>query len=812
MDNQTGVSLNRRLFKWSLEEIRHGQLWPISIALTLIIACVFALSALAERMEQVLVKQGKDALTADLVYSSSNPIPPLLLDTIYAQKELSESKLTRFSTMAFSEEQMQLVTVKAVDSNYPLRGELQLDDGKQTSNKVRSGQLWLDERVLSLLEVAEGDTVTLGDADFVISGKIVQEPGLSFNPFQQMPTVYIHESDIEKTGALRVGSRVRFNLFLLGNEESLEAAKNAVTLTPSDRWRDQDSGSRNNEMFDRTTQYLSLTVAIVIIMAATTLVLTCQNYVAGRRKTVAMLKSLGASKGWLRRWLFTQIVILFVLGATFGVFSGYLLEIFLRIPLTDLLPSPLPSYGFTPVLVAFITCILIGVPALGIPLLGLINTSAVNVMQMSKEETKWHRYLLVLVPIIPMIVAYQNNTLVWMVLGGIVLLFVLLGVISIAIVKVINKLPISASMKLAVSRINRSSIASALQFGALGLSLMLLAVIWLVRTDLLQDWQQTIPENAPNVFAINIAPYEVDEYLATIDGQSIERSQAFPIIRGRISGINGTEAKDDDSVNKEAESLSRELNFTWVEQLSDPNSIIEGTWTTKTGVSVESEVASDLNLKIGDELSFTINSQTVNATINSIRNVEWREMKPNFYFIFTPDVLTSLPATWMVSFRVDEQESSILKSLSRAFPTVSLLDIRAMGNKIRGLLTQLIWSVTVLASLGVVAGLLLIFTLLRLSLSQRQDEIRLYRTLGASKKRVTSTLWSEYGLMAVTAGLVASFGAEVSVASIMRFGFDLDGQLHPTLWLALPLISFMVLAIVINSLIKKLLQPIKGSE
>lgn len=812
MDNQTGFSLNRRLFKWSLEEIRHGQLWPISIALTLIIACVFALSALAERMEQVLVKQGKDALTADLVYSSSNPIPLPLLDTIYAQKELSESKLTRFSTMAFSEEQMQLVTVKAVDSNYPLRGELQLDDGKQTSNKVRPGQLWLDERVLSLLEVTAGDTVTLGDANFVISGKIAQEPGLSFNPFQQMPTVYIHESDIEKTGALRVGSRVRFNLFLLGNEESLEVAKNVVTLTPSDRWRDQDSGSRNNEMFDRTTQYLSLTVAIVIIMAATTLVLTCQNYVAGRRKTVAMLKSLGASKGWLRRWLFTQIIILFVLGATFGVFSGYLLEIFLRIPLTDLLPNPLPSYGFTPVFVAFLTCILIGIPALGIPLLGLINTSAVNVMQMSKEDTKWKRYLLVLVPIIPMVVAYQDNTLVWMVLGGIVLLFILLGVISIAIVKVINKLPISASMKLAVSRINRSSIASALQFGALGLSLMLLAVIWLVRTDLLQDWQQTIPENAPNVFAINIAPYEVDEYLATIDGQSIERSQAYPIIRGRISGINGTEAKNSDNVKKEAESLSRELNFTWVAQLSDPNSIIEGAWTTKAGVSVESEVASDLNLKIGDELSFTINSQTVNATINSIRNVEWREMKPNFYFVFTPDVLESLPATWMVSFRVDEQESSILKSLSRAFPTVSLLDIRAMGNKIRSLLTQLIWSVTVLASLGVVAGLLLIFTLLRLSLSQRQDEIRLYRTLGASKKRVTSTLWSEYGLMAVTAGLVASFGAEVSVASIMRFGFDLDGQVHPTLWVALPLISFVVLAIVINSLIKKLLQPIKGSE
>lgn len=812
MVNQVNFSLNRRLFKWSLEEIRHGQLWPISIALTLIIACVFALSALAERMEQVIVKQGKDALTADLVYSSSNPIPPILFDTIHAQPSVSKSELTRFSTMAFSDEQMQLVTVKAVDSHYPLRGDLQLDNGKTTLSNVESGQLWLDERVFSLLEVTVGDTVTLGDADFVISGKILQEPGLSFNPFQQMPTVYIHDSDIERTGALRLGSRVRFSLYLVGLDEYLEKIKASVTLTPSDRWRDQNSSSRNNEMFNRTTQYLSLTVAIVIIMAATTLVLTCQNYVSGRRKTVAMLKSLGASKVWLMRWLFIQIVILFAIGAIFGVLSGYLLEIFLRIPLTDLLPSPLPSYGLTPVYISLITCILIGVPALGIPLLGLINTSAVNVMQVSIHKTSWRTFSLVLIPFIPMIIAYQSNTLVWVVLGGIVLLFLLLGVMSIFIVKLVNKLPISASMKLAVSRINRSSFASALQFGALGLSLMLLAVIWLVRTDLLQDWQQTIPENAPNVFSINIAPYEIENYLETLDEQQIERSIAYPIIRGRVAGINGVEAKNYQKVKKEAESLSRELNFTWVDTLADTSSIIDGSWTLASGVSVESEVAADLNLKIGDELSFTINSQTVSATVNSIRNVEWREMKPNFYFIFTPDVLETLPATWMVSFRIEESQSSILKSLSREFPTVSLLDIRVMGNKIRELLTQLVWSVTVLASLGVVAGLMLIFTLLRLSLSQRQDEIRLYRTLGASKKRVTNTLWSEYGLMAITAGLVASLGAEASVASIMHYGFELNGQLHPTLWIALPIISFAVLAIVINSLIKKLLRPIKGSE
>ena len=808
----TGASVNQRLFRWSIEEVRHGQLWPISIALTLIIACVFALSALAERMEQVVVKQGKDALTADLVYVSSNSVPRPLLDTIESKKSVSRSEMTRFATMAFSDEQMQLVTVKAVDSQYPLRGELILENGSGQINHVGPGELWLDERVFSLLEVNMGDVVTLGDAQLQVSGKIIQEPGLSFNPFQQMPTVLIHFSDIDKTGALQLGSRVRFNLFLTGSETHLNQIKNSVTLSPSDRWRDQDNATRSNDMFQRTTQYLSLTVAIVIIMAATTLVLTCQNYVSGRRKTVAMLKSLGASKRWISRWLLTQILLLFVIGVTFGLIFGVSLEILLRVPLTDLLPEPLPGYGMKPALIAMTTCILIGVPALGIPLVGLVKTSAVNVMQNIDQKTSWKTYALVLVPLLPMLAVYSGNTLVWLVIGGILALFIVLGIISVFIINIINRLPLSTSMKLAVSRIRRSSIASTLQFGALALSLMLLAVIWLVRSDLLQDWQQTIPQDAPNVFAINIAPYEQQEYLNVLDTNAIERSEAYPITRGRISHVNGVDAKSRQQVDKESDSLSRELNFTWATDIPERNLVLQGEWSDSTGVSIESDVAEELNISIGDELTFVINSQSVKAIVNSIRQVNWREMKPNFYFIFTPDVLENLPATWMVSFRITDDQTHLLNKLSREFPTVSLLDIRTMGDKIRSLLTQIIWSITVLAALGVVAGVLLIFTLLRLSLSQRQDEIRLYRTLGASRKRITNTIWSEYGLMAVTAGIVASLGAEISVASIMSIGFDLQTKFHAYLWAALPMIAFIVLVVVVSSLLGKLLQPIRGVD
>jgi putative ABC transport system permease protein len=801
--------LNKRLFSWSIEEIRHGQLWPVSIALTLIIACVFALSALAERMEQVIVKQGKDALTADSVFISANPIPQPLLDLIQVE-QLESSQLTRFSTMAFSDNSMQLVTVKAVESNYPLRGEMILEGADNAaSNHVEPGELWLDERIFSQLEVEVGDSVTIGDADLTITGRISQEPGLSFNPFQQMPAVLIHNSDVEATGAIQPGSRVSFRLFLNGDDALLKTAQDSIELTPSDRWRTQDSASRTNDMFESTTQYLSLTVAIVVIMAATTLVLTCQHYVASRRKTIAMLKSLGASKQWIIKWLSVQVSLLFVIGAVLGITIGIGLEFLLRIPLGDLLPTPLPSYGAEPAILAIVSSILIGVPALGIPLIGLVNTSAISVIQSNHQlRESYKKYLLLLVPIIPMMLMYGDNLLVWIVLAGIACLFLVLAFVSTLVLRLVSKLPTSTSMRLALSRINRTPLATGIQFGSLALSLMLLSIIWLVRSDLLSDWQQTLPENAPNAFALNIASYEKDSYLETIDANEVERTQAFPIIRGRLTTINGVEAAKYSDTSEETDALSREINFTWGDSLPEYNDVLEGAWTQEQGVSVESGVAEQLGLKIGDELSFTINSQSVSAKVNSIRKVEWREMKPNFYFIFTPDVLSSIPSTWLVSFRLEEQHNQMLNELSRNHPTVSLMDIRKMGSKIQELLKQIVWSITVLAALGVVAGLLLIFTLLRLSLSQRQQEIRLYRTLGASKKRILNTIWCEYGLMALVAGSIAALGSELSVAGVMNFGFELEPSLHPMLWVALPVLTFITLAAVVNSLIKRLLAPV----
>lgn len=796
-------SSTKSLIRWSLGEIKQGSLWPISVALVLVIASIFALSALASRMEQVIVKQGKDALTADAVFVSANPLTESILS---ATESLETSQMTRFPTMAFSDNGMQLISVRAVDEQYPLMGDLVLTNNP--SGRVKAGELWLDERILAQLDVKKGDTVTIGDADFIVSGAVLMEPGLSFNPFQQMPSAYIHQSDVAKTGAIQVGSRVQYRLFIKADNKTLKNLQDTTELSPSDRWRTQDSSSRSNEIFERTTQYLSLTVAIVIIMASTTLVLTCQNYVNSRTQTIAMLKSLGASRRWIEKWLFIQVAILLISASLVGLILGSGLEYLLRIPLKDLLPDPLPSYGVTPFLVSFISAVLITIPALGIPLLGLIKTPALEVLQQGKAQRSWKRMLLVLVPVIPLLILYANNTLVWIVLIGIAALFVVLALVSVSLTKLFASVSTQPAMKLALSRINRTPVTSGLQFGALALSLMLLSIIWLVRSDILADWERTLPADAPNVFALNIAEYELADYLETLDKNGVTRSQAFPIIRGRLTEINGQNVKDIEYEGEKSDAIRRELNLTWGDSLPEYNEVLAGAWTNQASVSVESEVANELGLKLGDKLRFVINSQNFDVTVDTIRHVEWRDMKPNFYFIFSEDVMESLPGSYLISYRITEDNQALLTSMSRAHPTVSVLDIRTMGEKIQALIQQIVSAITILALLGVVAGLLLIFTLLRLSLSQRQQEIRLYRTLGSSKKRISTTLWAEYGIMALIASCVAVFAAELCVTAVMTYGLELNAQIHPELWIALPLATFVTLALVVMSLLKRLLTPI----
>ena len=832
----TAVATNNRLFivRWAWREIRQGQLWLVTLALSLIIACVFALSALVSRVEAIIVDQGRSALTADSVLISSQPIDLSQLKTL-STDAVKVAQQIRFGTMAFSDNGMQLVSVKAVDSVFPLRGELNLQsaDAALLEHHVKPQQLWLAERLFSLLNVKVGDVLMLGDAELKISGRITQDPELSFNPFSQMPTVFINQQDIEAVGRVQPGSRISYRYYFSGSNKSLADIRQQLILTPSQRWLTENDAGRSGDFIERARQYLSLTLVLVVLMAAATLVLTCQHYATTRKTAVAMMKSLGATKGFLWRWLLTQIGLVFVVAIVIGLTLGLGLEWLLRYPLQNLLPDQLPAMGIAPFAISLLLALLIALPALGIPLSRLVQTSAINSVQVSTIAPTSSRlaWLLLLLPVLAAIVWIGTNFLVWLTLLGIVGLLLVLAGIGVVAIALLQRVKLGAAYSLALSRVNRSKTKTATQLVALTCSLMLLAVIGLLRNELLADWQNTLPANAPNVFALNISPEQQQSYLADLDKANLTRSQGYPVTRGRLVAINDQRfyATSNETATDQAENnieisnelnrnaddesvdpaLRRELNFTWAKILPSHNVVTKGQWGKAEGVSVESGIAKRLNIHLGDKLAFTVGGLEFNATVNSIRNVEWRNMKPNFYFIFTPDVLQSFPATGLVSFRVGKQQNGLLNTLASQYPTVGVLDLRMMATRIQGLLAQVSWSLTVLAGLGVVSGLLLIMTLLRLSISERQTEIQLYRTLGASRKRIAATLWFEYGIIALLAGAIAAVGAELVVGLLVVKGFELPFSLHPLMWLGLPVLAIGLVYFVSRTQINKLLLPLR---
>ncbi|WP_318523081.1 ABC transporter permease [Photobacterium leiognathi] len=818
------LSMKKRPFflRWAWREIRQGQLWLVTLALSLIIACVFALSALVSRVEGIIVSQGRSALAADIVLQSSQAVDLKQLST----NNVTTSQQTSFGTMAFSDNGMQLVSVKAVDVQFPLRGDLRLQAAdKSVQHHVKPGELWLSERLFSLLDVKVGDTLMVGDGELTISGRILEDPELSFNPFSQMPAVLINNQDIAAIGGIQEGSRLSYRYYFSGSDSALADIRKQFSLTPSQRWLTENDAGRSGDFIERARQYLSLTLVLVVLMASATLVLTCQHYTSTRITSVAMMKSLGASRRFLWRWLLQQIAVVFSVAIGVGLILGFWLEWLLRYPLQQLLPDELPSIGFAPLVISLLLALFISLPALGIPLSRLVNASAMNTVQVIQVSTAKFSpvWLLLIFPVLAAVAWTGTNLFVWLTLLGMVVLLVLLALVGIAAIALLKKVKFGSAYALALSRVNRSKAKTATQLAALTCSLMLLAVIGLLRNELLADWKNTLPADAPNVFAINIAPEQQQAYLDYLDANQLARSDGYPVTRGRLVAINeqrfySTEDESQNDALAETSSntnlerdpaLRRELNFTWAKTLPSHNDVIAGKWGDSSGVSVESGIAKRLNINLGDKLAFTVGGLEFNATVNSIRDVEWRNMKPNFYFIFTPDVLQSFPATWLVSFRINDQQSDLLNTLAGNYPTVSVLDLRMMATRIQGLLTQVSWSLTVLAGLGVLSGLLLIMTLLRLSISERQTEIQLYRTLGASRKRIAATLWCEYGIIALLAGIIAAIGAEFVVGLLVVKGFELPFTLHPLMWLGLPVLAIGLVYLVSRSQINKLLLPLR---
>lgn len=780
--------------RWFWREWRSPSLLIVWMALSLAVACVLALGTIGDRMEKGLSQQSRDFMAGDRALRSSHEIPPGWLEE--ARKSgLQVSEQVSFSTMTFAGDTPQLASVKAVDNRYPLYGELET---QPAGLKPQPGTALLAPRLMALLSVKPGDTIEVGDATLRIAGEVTQEPDSGFNPFQMAPRLLMNSADVAKTGAVLPGSRVSWRVKFAGTPAQLEKYETWLLpqLGADQRWYglEQDDGALGKSL-QRSQQFLLLSALLTLLLAVAAVAVAMSHYCRSRYDLVAILKTLGAGRAQLQKLIVGQWALLLGLAVITGGALGLLFEKVLMLLLKPVLPAALPPASYWPWLWAIGAIVVISLLVGLRPYRLLLATQPLRVLRRDAVANVWPLkiYLPAVAIITVLLLAWLmgGSMLLWAVLAGAVVLAMLCGVVGWLLLNVLKRLTLKAlPLRLAVNRLLRQPWSTLSQLSAFSLSFMLLAMLLVLRGDLLDRWQQQLPAESPNYFLINIAPEQIAPLKTFLAEHQVIPAAFYPIVRARMTQINGqsTEGNAD-------EALNRELNLTWQQQRPDHNPLTAGSWPPKAGeVSVEEGLAERLGLKLGDTVTFTGDTQAFSAKISSLRKVDWESLRPNFFFIFPPGALDGQPQSWLTSFRL-EGNNGMLTQLNRAFPTISLLDIGAILKQVGQVLEQVSRALEVMVVLVTACGVLLLLAQVQVGMRQRHQELVVYRTLGAGKRLLRTTLWCEFALLGLVSGLVAAIGAETALALLQTRVFDFPWQPDWRLWITLPLCGALLLSL-----------------
>ena len=356
--------------------------------------------------------------------------------------------------------------------------------------------------------------------------------------------------------------------------------------------------------------------------------------------------------------------------------------------------------------------------------------------------------------------------------------------------------------RLGCGQLLKQPAAAAGQVLAFGLILMSMVVILILRTELLDTWQTQLPDDAPNHFALNIMPHEEADFRQTLEDIGARAAPLYPVTPGRLTAINGEPVREQVTKDSPGErAINRDLSLTWAEHLAADNQLVDGQWwdSLPAGdahrVSIEEELAQSLKVELGDQLSFVIGGATLEAEVTSIRSVNWDNFTPNFYMVFSPGALNDAPTTLLTSFHLPADQRDQLRTLTRAFPAMTLLEVEAILEQLRNILAQVTLAVEYVLIFVLLAGFTVLFASLQSTLDSRLYEGALLRTLGARRDLLRKANRLEFSLLGALAGLLAIVAAELITWLLYRFALNLDWQPHHLLWLLVPLAGALLIGI-----------------
>jgi putative ABC transport system permease protein len=806
---------------WSLatrllaREWRAGELRVLVMALIIAVLVSTAISFFTDRLQRGMVSRAAEFLGADMVISSRAPLPEAFLQRAL-DDGLSHVDVVEFNSMMSGAVEIQLSSVKAVGTGYPLKGQVRVADemfgAERVVNAVPApGEVWIEPRLAAQLALKTGDTLDVGMASMSISAMLTYEPDRAGDFYSLTPRVLMNLADLEETAVVQPGSRVRYRLLLSGPEGALLGYANWLRPQLEDNQQLTTVADDNQQIgsaLDRAAQFLGLASIAAVVLSGVAVALSASRFATRHFDTSALLRCLGASRRRVMSIFLIQLACLGLVATLIGLALGWVMQWGLVQLLRELLPPDLPGVGLKPLLVGGAT----GLIALaGFALPPLIRLGQVAPLRVLRRDlaplpsSGWLIYGLALGGLSLLMWQFTGNLRITLavVFGG-ALAALLLGLVAWALLRVSGNRLRNAGLawRLGSGQLLKQPIAAAGQILAFGLILMSMVVVLILRTELLDTWQQQLPEDTPNHFALNIMPAEQAEFSAALERIGAVSAPLYPVTPGRLTEINGQPVRE--LVTKESQgerAISRDLSLTWSATMAADNNLLAGEWwpeplpEDESLISFESGLADRLGVEVGDVLSFVIAGQVLDARVLNIREVNWDNFTPNFYVIFSPGSLDSMPATLLTSFSLPTEKRAELRDLARAFPAMTLLEVEALLKQIRDILAQVTLAVEYVMVFVLLAGFTVLFAALQSTLDSRLYEGALLRTLGARKGLLRQANRLEFALLGSLAGIMAIVAAELITWLLYRFALNLDWSPHYLFWVLVPLSGAVLIGV-----------------
>jgi putative ABC transport system permease protein len=777
------------------------------ICIAIGVGAIVALRSVIQSVRQTFDGEARSLIAADAIIASNRPLSDAALQKIADRLRAAGAESMRSvetATMvrpADREGRARMVELRAVEPGFPYYGRMKLADNVAFDHALlRNFGVLVRPELLAQLDVKVGDGLRIGSERFTIRGVIEAEPGRRLGAFSIGPRVFVDLADLEKSGLTAYGSRASMQRLLKVPPPAFDRLVvdlradlvNDFARVRSYKATEDDIG----EDFERAENYLSLVGLVIVILGGIGVSSVTRVFVQQKMKSIAVLKCVGSRSSQLLAIYVAQVAILGLAGSLLGV------------GLAELAMRAIPSYlaGVAPgVEITYALTVPAVLQGLGIGLLvsllfslvPLLDVRHVKPSLLLRDEPHPHRVDVTQMAVTVFVVAGLAALTVWqagsmriglLVAGGFAATAIVLHLAGTLLLRLIAPLAKSRTFALrhAVLQLRRPGSQMRIVLLAVGLGSFFIIGVRSLQQNLIAQFAVNISPESPDMFLLDIQRDQVEKVRAAIAahrGPAAPPARLLPVLRARVVGVEGKEINLESYEDVRGRgSLGREYTITYRDALERNETVVAGrmwdpTPSTEPEVSIEQFINEQFKITIGDTVRFDVLGRVIAAKVTSVRFVEWSDSRAGgFMFVFRPGVLEQAPHSFIGFLKGPERaedRARLQTALVGAAPNVSVIDGREIIDAIRAVVDNVTLAVTVVGTLVLFSGLLILIGAVAMTKFRRVYEAAIFKTLGATRRLIAAVLLLEYGLLGLLAGSIGAAGAIGLTWAISRYALDI---------------------------------------